>query len=109
VRTANLALSFLLELAVLVAVGIWGFGVGHGRLAKIALGLGGPSMFAVLWGICAAPKSTRALHGPVRAAFEVAWFGSGVAALAGAGHPVWAAALAVLCLVNQALAYRWQQ
>jgi hypothetical protein len=109
VRTANLALSFLLELAVLVAVGVWGFTVGGGLPGELVLGLGAPVLFAVLWGICAAPKSTRALHGPLRAGFELTWFGSGVAALAASGRPVWAVVLGVLCVANQALAFRWHQ
>jgi hypothetical protein len=51
----------------------------------------------------------RALSGPARAAFEVAWFGSAAVALAASGHLVWAVVLGPLCAVNQALALRWHQ
>jgi Protein of unknown function (DUF2568) len=39
IKTANVALRFLLELCILVALGYWGFQTGQGQLAKIALGI----------------------------------------------------------------------
>ena len=35
-KNANLALAFFLELAVLAALGYWGFSTGQGTLARIA-------------------------------------------------------------------------
>ncbi len=35
IKNANLALAFFLELAVLVALGYWGFQTGQGTLARI--------------------------------------------------------------------------
>lgn len=108
-KIANLALTFVLELAMLVALAVWGFTVGCGIAVHVLLGIGVPVAYAAAWGVCAAPKSQRQLHGPLRAVFEVAWFGSALVLLAVAGHVIWAAVLAVLCLVNQSLAYVWKQ
>ena len=41
-RGANLALRFLLELAMLAALATWGFTVGNGWPLKLLLGLGAP-------------------------------------------------------------------
>ncbi len=109
VKVANLALSFLLELAVLVAVGVCGVTVGSGAAVHALLGLGGPLLYAVAWGTCAAPRARRPLHGVPRFAFELAWFGSAVVLLGLAGHVLWATVLALLCVVNQVLAQVWRQ
>ena len=42
IKSANLALRFLLELCALVAFGYWGFQTGQGLLLKIGLGIGVP-------------------------------------------------------------------
>jgi Protein of unknown function (DUF2568) len=98
VRAVLLLVAFLLELAVLLAVGYFGF---HrsGPLAWL-LGLGLPLLFAVLWGVFAAPHAVRPLHGAVDAAFRIAWFACGAGALALAGQPVAGVALAVVWVVN---------
>lgn len=108
-KIANLALTFLLELAMLVAVGVWGFGVGHSTAVHLLLGLGLPVVYAGLWGVCAAPRSERQLHGPPRFAFELVWFASALVLLAVSGHWLWAVVLAALCVVNQVLAAVWEQ
>ena len=57
VRTANLALRFLLELCALVALGYWGFKTGGGLITKLALGIGAPFRAAVVWGTFLALRS----------------------------------------------------
>jgi len=104
---ANLAVRFLLELATLVALAIWGVHAGRSTLADIALGVGAPLVAAVIWGVFAAPKSSRRLRGPALVAVQLAVLGAGAAALAAAGHEALAAVLAVVIVVNAALLAAW--
>ena len=99
-RAVNLTLAFLLELALLAAVGYWGFSL-RGATAWVA-GLGGPILLAVLWGRFAAPKAPRPLRGPAGVAFRLGCFACGTTALVLAGHPSWGIALAVGYLLNSA-------
>jgi len=100
IRTVNLGVAFLLELAVLFAVGHWGLSLSAGLPARLLAGLGGVALMAVLWGVFAAPRAAVPLHGMAGAAFRVGWFGIGALAFLAAGVPVAGAALAVLYLVN---------
>jgi hypothetical protein len=47
-KNVNLALAFFLELAVLAALGYWGFYTGQGTLARIGLGIGAPLVAVVI-------------------------------------------------------------
>ena len=64
IKNGNVALRFLLELCVLVALGYWGFQTGQGLFAKIGLGIGTPLVAAVVWGLLGAPGSSWQLHDP---------------------------------------------
>jgi hypothetical protein len=46
-RSANLALAFVLELCLLAAVGYWGFHVQASTALQIVLGIGAPLLVAV--------------------------------------------------------------
>jgi Protein of unknown function (DUF2568) len=89
-RILSLAIRFLLELALLVALGVWGFTVGGGTFTKIVLGVGAPLAAAIVWGRFIAPKARRRLEDPARFSLELfLWMAGGLALLA-AGHPAWA-------------------
>ena len=107
VVAANLAVRFLLELAALVALAAWGVHAGHSALADLALGVGTPMVAAVIWGVYAAPKSPRRLHGPALVVLQLAVLGAGAAALAAAGHEAGAAIFAVVVMANAALLAAW--
>ncbi len=109
VRNVNLLLRFLLELAVYVAVGWWGFTRSPDLAVKLALGLAGPILFAVVWAVFASPRAVRPLHGRTLAALEIAWFGAGAAALAATGQVVPAIALAALYAVNVLALSPWRR
>jgi hypothetical protein len=98
VRAGLLLVAFLLELAVLVALGYFGFHQ-SGALGWV-LGLGLPVVFAVLWGCFASPRAPRPLPRVVDPVFRVAWFGCGAAALVLAGQWVAGFALAVVYVVD---------
>ncbi|MFJ5267340.1 YrdB family protein [Streptomyces sp. NPDC088358] len=109
IKAANLGVLFLLELAVLVAAGYWGFGADAAAPATWLLGVGAPAVLVVLWALFGSPKSRHKTRGAVRVGFELLWFGAGVAALALAGTTGWAVALAAVCAVSKTAAVVWQQ
>lgn len=107
-KSANLALRFLLELCALGALGYWGFAVGGSVFIKILLGLGAPLLAAVVWGLFVSPEATVPLGLPLRLAPEALVFGSAVVALFATGHPVLAACLALVALINRILVLAWE-
>jgi hypothetical protein len=107
-RSANLALAFLLELALLAAVGYWGFQVGQNTLLKFVLGLGAPFLVAVFWGVLLAPRSPLRVNEPLYTLLSAAVFAVGTATLAASGHPVPAAALAAAFAINRVLLFVWR-
>ena len=104
----NLALRFLLEICLLVALAVWGFQTGTGALRWV-LGLGAPAVAATLWGVWIAPASSRRLPMPGRLVGEAVLFGAGMAGLVAAGQPGWAALFAALVVVNWILLVVWKQ
>ncbi|MBL8117554.1 MAG: YrdB family protein [Anaerolineae bacterium] len=104
----NLLLRFLLELALLAAVGYWGFQTNTGVLAWV-LGLGAPIGVALIWGIWVAPQSKRKLADPLRLGVEIILFGLGVLALWVAQQPTAALIFALLVIINLILLQLWRQ
>jgi hypothetical protein len=109
VKTLNLALALLLELCMLVAYCYWGFNAGDGWLAGTLLGIGTPAAAVILWGVFAAPNSSRRLHEPWLLCFKVMLFGLAAVALSAAGQTTLAAMFIVGSLVQLSLAHVWKQ
>ncbi|MBX3080137.1 MAG: YrdB family protein [Anaerolineae bacterium] len=107
--SANLALSFLLELVALVALGYWGFQASDNTLLKFILGLGAPILLIVVWGMWLAPKSSRRLRRPWLQIVKLLVFGVTALALANAGQTTLAVIFAVVVIINAALAEIWKQ
>ncbi|WP_412538217.1 YrdB family protein [Longispora sp. K20-0274] len=108
-KNLNLAAIFLLELATLAAVGYAGFTLDARWPVRILVGLGGPAALIALWWVFGAPDATLKTHGAVRVAFEIAWFGTGAAALAVAQRYTLAVVFAVVFVVSKTLALIWHQ
>jgi len=96
VRTANLGLRFLLELALLVGLGWWG---GHvvGWWAAIVL----PAAAAVLWGSFLSPKARWTIPRPAKLVLELGLFGLAAAGYYGAGQPWIAVGFAAAVVVSE--------
>jgi hypothetical protein len=112
IKASNAALMFFLELAVLISVCYWGFTVSPNWVIKIVAGIGAPALLATLWGLFAAgggSNATFALHGIVRAVFEIVWFGCGALALYSAVALSPAIIFAVVYIVNAVLRLVWNQ
>ncbi len=108
-KPINLALAFLLELALLAAFAYWGFNTGDSTAIHIVLGIGVPVLVAVIWGIFMAPSSQRRLNGAAYLVVKVVLFGLGVAALVAAGQTTLGVVFAVVFVVNTILLYVWKQ
>jgi hypothetical protein len=108
-KSANLGLSFLVELSAIAALAYWGFNSGTGTAGTILLGLGAPAVAIVIWGLFVAPRAAFSL--PVVARTAIAWvvFAAGVIALAIAGQPTLAWVLGAIIVVNEALVLAWHQ
>ncbi|MGR6322332.1 YrdB family protein [Micromonospora soli] len=102
-KGALLAVIFLLELALLVAVGWWGFTLDAGWPVRLLAGLGAPLLIAVGWGLFCSPKASVPLPAPAKLAAQAACFLTGGVLLALAGRPVPGAVLVALWAVDKAL------
>lgn len=108
-KSLNLLIVFLSELAVIGAVATWGFTLGTGWTLRLLTGIGGPALMIVLWWLFGAPHAPHKVHGAVRVLFETGWFGAGAVALALAGYAVPALVLALVMAASKALAVAWHQ
>ncbi len=108
-KSANLVLAFLLELAALAAFADWGLGSSPETVVRVLLGVGTPVLAAVLWGIFAAPRSGRRLRGLAYLAFKLVFFGAAALALVASGRTAIAAGFAGLALINIVLEKVWHQ
>jgi hypothetical protein len=108
-KQANLALAFVLELGVLVALGYWGFQTGQETMAHIGLGVGAPLIAVGVWALFGAPRSARRLRGPWLLMLRVIFFGSGAVALLAADQHSLGVLFVVVAAVNLMLIYVWEQ
>ncbi len=109
VKNANLALAFLLELCVLVALGYWGLQTGQEMIAKILLAIGAPVAAVVFWALFGAPKAAWALPGLWHLIVAVVFFGGAAVALFAAGQRQLAGVFALVVVINHILVYVWGQ
>lgn len=107
-KAANLALRFVLELCLLAALAVWGFGL-ESALAQILAGIGAPVAAAAVWGTLVAPKAPNRLDDPWRLVLELALFALAATALAAAGYGPLAALFALAVAVSETLMLVWRQ
>jgi len=103
---ANLVVRFVVELAGLAGLAVWGAGATSNSVGQVALAIGAPMVAAGIWGVWSAPKAARRLPGTGLLGLELALLGAAVAGLAAAGHPVAAGILGVVAIVNGAILRR---
>jgi hypothetical protein len=109
VKTANLALAFLLELVALAAYGYWGFRTGSSLLVKILLGLGAPVLVALFWGAFVAPKALVTTSPWIRHLLAMGVFALAALALYAVGKPSWAIIFLAVAVINRVLLIAWKQ
>jgi Protein of unknown function (DUF2568) len=97
----NLILRFVLELCALAALAYGGWHVSAPIGVKALLAVAFPVAAAFIWGRWVAPRASHPLPDPLRLIPEWVVFGGATVALAVTGHPILAAALAVLAAANR--------
>ena len=95
-RIAVDLLAFGCELAMLVLLGVAGWGLGNGGLMGIALAVLYPALVIVIWSVWVAPKAARRLVDPWRLLVQVALFTATGVALGLADHLVFAIVFPVI-------------
>lgn len=96
-KTANDVAFFAVELAALVAFGMWGWHVGSGAW-RFVLVAGLPVAFAVAWGLVAAPNAPLQPADPFLLVFQLGAFLLAAAALWATGRTVPGVALGVVAV-----------
>ncbi|MDM5247768.1 YrdB family protein [Lysinibacillus sp. G4S2] len=99
----NLALRFLLEICVLMALGYWGLQTGKGIFFKLLLGIGAPVLVAIIWGTFGSPKAAIPADGILHIMLELGIFSLAVIALYATGRTQLAYVFAILIIINQIL------
>jgi hypothetical protein len=107
-KTANLALKFLLELGALAAFAYWGIATGAGAMAIVRATVA-PAVVVAVWSVFAAPTSSRRLPLAARMPLELAVFGLAVAALAVAGSDTAAVVFGTAAAANAVLLTLFRQ
>lgn len=104
----NLAFRFLLELAILAALVLWGWTQFQG-VWRILVAVGAPFVAALLWGTLRVPgdggEPRVAVPGSLRLLLEAALFLSAYLALRASDRPVLALVFAAATLLHYALSY----
>ena len=106
-KALNLALKFLLEIAMLAAFCWWGFSLSYGWPIRISAGVGLPVLAAIVWGLLMAPRAKWRLKGVSFHAMEIVLFG--LAALAVSRWWQLSVAFAAVYIVNKILLIVWKQ
>ena len=107
-KSANLAVKFLLELAAFAALAYWGASIGHGAWAVVAA-IAAPLAAVLIWGRFAAPRARRRLPVAARVPLELAVFGLAAAGLATAGAVTLAIIFGAVVIVNAVLLTLFRQ
>jgi len=108
-RDINLGLRFILEMAALLALLIWGFGASDQLVVQLILGLGAPALAMLVWGTFVSPKAPRRLDDPVRVGVEIVIFGLGALALIASGLLIPGVLLAAAAGISLVLMFLWDQ
>lgn len=96
----NLGLAFVLELAALYFLGIWGFQLDIPEMGKWYFALITPFVFICAWSFWAAPQAAFRLKGWKLFAFKWAAFSLAAWALWATGQTQWATLFEMVVLVN---------
>ena len=108
-KSANLALRFLLELGALAALGYWGATVPGTIWLRIVLAIGIPALTAVVWGMFIAPRARIVIPEGWRHTLALLVFAAASLALFDRDELLLAVILAGLAALNAGLLLMWQQ
>lgn len=99
-KSINLTISFLLELALIASVATWSFSLPMPLLARVLLGLGLPAAVVALWAVFLAPRSARRVPDLWKPILALALFLGGATLLISRGHMLLGVAFAIVAALN---------
>lgn len=105
----NITLSFLLELAMLIAIGYWGYHGSSNTLMRWVLALGLPLFLIIVWGVLFAPRSNRRLPATPGSLLSLGLFLLAAFALYQSDQPTAGIILAIIAIANRVLTLYWKQ
>ncbi len=108
-KRLNIVVSFLLEIAMLLAFAYWGFRTGQSLWLKLLLGVGVPLVVILLWGLFLAPRAGYRAESTLGVVLSLGLFYLAAAALLLAKQPVLAAAMIAVAAINRTLVVIWKQ
>lgn len=108
-KSINLAITFSLEVFMLVALAFWGFKTGDYIVVRLLLGLGAPLIVIIIWAQWMAPKAPHRIKGWAYLVVKFILFGWAALGLAGIGQVILAIVFAVVSVINQVLIIAWKQ
>ena len=104
-KNLNVGLSFLLELAALGVLGLFGYRLDVPGWGKVLAAMAIPAVVILLWARLAAPRAANRLSGYALLAFKIVVFGAAVLALYALGYRGAAVLLAAFTALNLALEF----
>ena len=105
IKIVNLAIAFLLEIAMIISFGYSGFHFSQNHEVKYFLMIALPLAATVLWGYFAAPKSKNRLPKIPRTVFALVLYGTSIFLLSLTGKTPLAAAFAICVVLNKLLLF----
>lgn len=99
-KSINLTISFLLELALVAAVAYWGFGLPMPLLGRVLVGLALPAAVIALWAVFLAPRSARRVPELWKPVAALVLFLGGAALLVSAGQVLLGTVFGVVAVLN---------
>lgn len=108
-RMLNVTVAFLLEVALIISFGYWGFHAFRSTFVEWLLGIGSPVGAIVLWGIVAAPKSSHRLSPAPLTVFRIVIFTLAAVCLFLVHEKTIAIVFEAISLLNIALLFAWKQ
>lgn len=109
IKGLNQLIYFLLELAMVAALGYMGFQSNPHPYGRYVAGVGLPLTAVVLWAIFAAPRSPHRLEVPYRSVFALTLFGLTALLLYQGGYPRLAITFGLLALASELLGLALKQ
>jgi hypothetical protein len=109
IKSSNLALRFLLELASLVAFVYWGFRVGQGRTVQSLLGIGVPLLVIVIWAVFVSPNAAVSVPRVAKTVVGLVILEFAAVALFVAGQRPLGVAFGAILVINAVLMLVWGQ
>ncbi|WP_131764892.1 YrdB family protein [Candidatus Protofrankia californiensis] len=108
-KSLNLLVAFMLELAMLAAFAYWGFHLDTNLFVKLLAGIGAPALIIVIWAMWAAPNASGRLSVPWLPLLKLALFGLAALSLYAGGKKDLAIEMFAVFVVSEALALAWHQ